>query len=82
MALYYCCKSPPDGAVLLLQITAATFKTWKVWRVQFVDGREAMLYKCGDERVQRNEDQPDKAAIIAIGKCIDGISSKKDMMAV
>jgi hypothetical protein len=62
-----------DGAVLLLQITTATFKTWKVWKIQFTDGREAMLYKCGDEWVQRNEDQLDNSAIIAIGKCIDGI---------
>jgi hypothetical protein len=71
-----------DGAVLLLQITAATFKTWKVWKIQFVDDREAMLYKCGDEWVQRNEDQFDNSAVIAIGKCIDGIGSKEDMMAV
>ena len=62
-----------DGAVLLLQIAPATFKTWKVWKIQFTDGREAMLYKCGDEWVQRNEDQLDNSAIIAIGKCIDGI---------
>jgi len=66
-----------DGVVVLLQITAVTFKTWKVWRVQFIDGREVMLYKCGEEWVQRNDDQLDKAAIIAIGKCIDGISQEK-----
>jgi len=66
-----------DGVRVMLQITAATFKTWKVWRVQFVDGREVMLYKCGEEWVQRNEDHLDKDAIIAIGKCIDGIGQKK-----
>jgi hypothetical protein len=71
-----------DGAVLLLQITAATFKTWKVWKIQLTDGREAMLYKCGNEWVQRNEDQLEDSFIVAIGKCIDGIGSKKDMMAV
>ncbi|WP_295797833.1 hypothetical protein [Mucilaginibacter sp.] len=71
-----------DGAVLLLQITTATFKTWKVWKIQFTDGREAMLYKCGDEWVQRNEDQLDNSAIIAIGKCIDGIGKKNDIMTV
>ncbi len=71
-----------DGAVLLLQITAATFKTWKVWKIQFTDGREAMLYKCGDEWVQRNEDQLDNVAIIAIGKYIDGICLKKNTMAI
>jgi hypothetical protein len=66
-----------DGVVVLLQITAATFKTWKVWSVQFIDGREVMLYKCGEEWVQRNEDHLDNAAIIAIGKCIDGIGQEK-----
>ena len=66
-----------DSAVLLPQITTVTFKTWKVWKIQFTDGREAMLYKCGDEWVQRNDDHLDKAAIIAIGKCIDGISQEK-----
>jgi hypothetical protein len=71
-----------NGAVLLLQITAATFKTWKVWKIQFIDGREAMLYKCGDEWVQRNEDQLDNAAIIAIGKHIDDICLKKNTMPV
>jgi len=66
-----------DGVVVLLQITAATFKTWKVWKIQFTDGREVMLYKCGEEWVQRNDDHLDKAAIIAIGKCIDGIGQEK-----
>ena len=66
-----------DGVVVLLQITAATFKTWKVWRVQFIDGREVMLYKCGEEWVQRNDDHLDKTVIIAIGKCIDGIGQDK-----
>jgi hypothetical protein len=66
-----------NGAVLLLQITAGTFKTWKVWKIQFTDGREVMLYKCGDEWVQRNEDQLENSTVIAIGKCIDCIGSKK-----
>jgi len=60
-----------NGAILILQITAATFKTWKVWKIQFTDGREAMLYKCGDEWVQRNEDQLDEPSILAIGHHID-----------
>ncbi len=60
-----------DGAILILQITAATFKTWKVWKIQFADGREAMLYKLGNEWVQRNEDQLDESSIVAIGQHID-----------
>ena len=66
-----------DGVVVLLQITAATFKTWKVWNIKFIDGREVMLYKCGNEWVQRNEDHLDNAVIMAIGKCIDNIGLKK-----
>ena len=66
-----------DGVVVLLQITAATFKTWKVWSVQFIDGREVMLYKCGNEWVQRNEDHLDNSVIMAIEKCIDNIGLKK-----
>ena len=66
-----------DGVVILFQTTAATFKTWKVWNVQFTDGSEVMLYKCGNEWVQRNEDNLDNAAIIAIGKCIDSIGQRK-----
>ena len=65
-----------DGAILLLQITAATFKTWKVWRVQFEDGREVMLYKCGDVWVQRNEDELDAHSLRSIGKYIDDRSGK------
>jgi hypothetical protein len=62
-----------DGAVLLLQITAATFKTWKVWRVQFDNGKEVMLYKCGNEWVQRHEDELDSYVLLTIGNQIDHI---------
>ena len=62
-----------DGTVLSLQISATTYKTWSVWKIKFTDSHEAMLYKCGNEWVQRNEDQLDEAFIIAIGQHIDGL---------
>ena len=62
-----------DGAVLSLQISATTYKTWSVWKIKFTDSHEVMLYKCGNEWVQRNEDQLDEAFIIAIGQHIDGL---------
>jgi hypothetical protein len=66
-----------DGTAQHLQISEATFKTWKVWRIQFDDDKEAMLYKCGIEWVQRNEDHLDAYHIMEIGKYIDGISHGK-----
>jgi hypothetical protein len=66
-----------DGAVLLFQITAATFKTWKVWNVQFEDGKEVMLYKCGNEWVQRHEDNLDAYSLLTIGHKIDHIKNMK-----
>jgi len=64
-----------DGAILPLQITAATFKNWKVWKIQFKDGKEAMLYKCGNEWVQRNEDELDAYSLQIIGNQIDHINT-------
>lgn len=55
----------------MLQITAAAIKAWKVWKIKFNDGSEAMRYKCGDEWVQWNEGQSDEFYIIAIGRHID-----------
>lgn len=62
-----------DGSVHAIQIMATTFKKFKVWLVQFKDGKQAMLYKCGNEWMQRTEDFLDASLIIIIGKCIDGI---------
>ena len=65
-----------DGTVQAIQIMSTTFKKFKVWLVQFKDGKQAMLYKCGNEWMQRTEDFLDASLIIIIGKCIDGISEK------
>ena len=57
-------------------INEVTFNNWKAWRVQFDNGKEAVLYNCGNEWMQRNEDTLDAQSLIAIGKYIDGIISK------
>lgn len=66
-----------DGAILSLQISAATYKTWNVWKIKFSDGQEVILYKCGSEWVQRNEDHLDESFIIAIGQHIDDLKLAK-----
>jgi hypothetical protein len=62
-----------DGSVHVIQIIATTFKKYKVWLVQFKDGKQAMLYKYGNEWMQRTEDFLDASLVMIIGKCIDGI---------
>jgi len=64
-----------NGAVSPFQITATTYKTWKVWKIQFKDGKEVMLYKCGNEWVQRNEDELDADLLLIIGNQIDHINA-------
>ncbi|TSD67296.1 hypothetical protein FFF34_007840 [Inquilinus sp. KBS0705] len=69
-----------DGTTHLVQITAALFKKWKVWKVEFADGKAAMLLKSGNEWLQRNEDILDAYLLNALGKLIDdAIISKKGL---
>ena len=63
-----------NGYKQALQIIADTFKTLKVWKVRFQDGEEAVLFKCGTEWFQRNEDSLDRWLLKAIGEKIDHIN--------
>ncbi|MDB4926530.1 hypothetical protein [Mucilaginibacter sp.] len=66
-----------DGTTQIIQITADYFKTWRVWRVQ-VNGKVAMLYKLGNEWMQRHEDYLDARTLLAIGNYIDSMLSSPD----
>jgi hypothetical protein len=57
-----------------LQVISETFKNLKVWKVKFQDGAEAVLFKCGNEWFQRNEDHLDHWLLKAIGERIDHIN--------
>ncbi|WP_183565398.1 hypothetical protein [Mucilaginibacter sp. SP1R1] len=63
-----------NGYKQALQVIAETYKKWKVWKVKFQDGKEAILFKCGSLWMQRNEDDLDYGLLIAIGERIDRIS--------
>ncbi len=63
-----------NGYKQALQIITDTFKNLKVWRVRFQDGEEAVLFKCGSEWFQRNEDGLDRWLLKAIGEKIDHIN--------
>ncbi|MFB9845518.1 hypothetical protein [Mucilaginibacter ginsenosidivorans] len=65
-----------DGSVQPVQIMRTTFKKLKVWLVQFMDGKQAMLYKFGNEWLQRIEDFLDASLIRTIGNYIDSIAGK------
>jgi hypothetical protein len=61
----------PDGTTQAIQIISTSFKRLKVWLVRFKDGKQAVLYKAGNEWMQRTEDFLDSSLILAIGRCID-----------
>jgi len=63
-----------NGCKQVLQIIADTFKNLKVWKVSFQDGKEAVLFKCGTEWFQRNEDSLDRWLLKEIGQNIDHIN--------
>lgn len=63
-----------NGTKYVLQLIASTLKSLRVWNVKFQDGAEAVLFKCGNEWMQRNEDNLDHWLIKAIGEKIDQIN--------
>jgi hypothetical protein len=63
-----------DGGKHVLQVIAETFKNLRVWKVKFQDGAEAVLFKCGNIWLQRNEDNLDHGLLNAIGERIDRIN--------
>jgi hypothetical protein len=63
-----------NGYKQVLEVITDTFKNWKVWKVRFQDGGEAVLFKCGNLWMQRNEDALDRWLLNAIGERIDHIS--------
>ena len=63
-----------NGYQQVLQIFADTFNNLKVWKVRFQNGEEAVLFKCGTEWFQRNEDGLDRRLLKEIGLRIDHIN--------
>jgi hypothetical protein len=62
-----------NGCKQALQVAADTLKNLKVWKVAFPDGEEAVLFKCGTEWFQRNDDGLSHDLLKAIGQKIDHI---------
>jgi len=63
--------SSRNGYKQVLQLISETLKSLRVWKVRFQDGAEAVLFKCGNEWMQRNEDNLDHWLLKAIGEKID-----------
>ena len=62
-----------NGYKQVLQLISETLKSLRVWKVRFQDGAEAVLFKCGNEWMQRNEDNLEHWLLQAIGEKIDQI---------
>ena len=66
-----------NGIKHVVHLVSETLKKLRVWKVRFHDGAEAVLFKCGSEWMQRNEDNLDHWLLKAIGEKIDQIDPKK-----
>lgn len=62
----------------LIHITEASFNSFEGWRVEFHDGKEAMLYNCNDEWIQYGKLWLDRITLLAIGNCIVNRMVKKN----
>jgi len=61
----------------ILHITTANFNSFEGWRVEFDDGKEALLYSRSDEFVQYDEEWLNRPELAAIGRCIDNSMAEK-----
>ena len=69
-----------DGTAHLVHITSAYFKAWHVWKVKFDDGKVVMLFKLGNEWMQRNEDFLEEQLLNSVGACIDKIIFRRKLI--
>ena len=65
-----------NGYKQVLHLISDRLKSLRVWKVRFHDGAEAILFKCGSEWMQRNEDNLEHWLLKAIGEKIDEIEPK------
>jgi hypothetical protein len=62
----------------ILHITTANFHSITGWRIEFHDGKEAMLYNHSGEWMQYDEQWLDGITLLTIGNCIANSLVKKN----
>lgn len=55
----------------ILHITTANLNLITGWRIEFDNGKEAMLYHNNQEWIQLDEQWLDSITLLAVGNCID-----------
>ncbi|MEO6849806.1 MAG: hypothetical protein ABI203_02795 [Mucilaginibacter sp.] len=58
-------------SVSILHITAINFNSLNGWRIEFHDGKEAMVYNENNEWIQYDKSWLDKPTLVGIGYCIE-----------
>ncbi|WP_184549308.1 hypothetical protein [Mucilaginibacter sp. FT3.2] len=79
---YEIIQTADSDVMKFLHITSVIYKKWKVWRVQFHDGKETFLYRCGKEWVHWSKDYLDKPALQAVGECVEAIVIRKHLKGI
>ena len=62
-----------EGNKQIVKIIATTYKKLKVWKLNFSGGKEIMLFKVGNEWLQRTEDFLEICNLISIGAYLDSL---------
>ena len=71
-----------SDVIKFLHITSTSFRKWKLWRVQFHDGKETFLYRCGNEWMQYSKTHLDKPVLKAIEECIENTSIRNQLKSI
>lgn len=66
------------NSLSILHITAADLNSFSGWRIEFDDGKEAILYHNKFEWIQFDEKWLDDLTLMAVGNCIDISLMKKE----
>ena len=79
---YEMIQTGESDVIKFLHITSTSFRKWKLWRVQFHDGKETFLYRCGNEWMQWSKTHLDKPVLTAIEECVENISIRNQLLLI
>ena len=76
---YEMIKTGESEVIKFLHVTSTSFRQWKVWRVQFHDGKETFVYRSGNEWTQWSKTNLDKPVLEAVAECIENITIRNQL---
>ncbi|EHQ24961.1 hypothetical protein [Mucilaginibacter paludis] len=79
---YEIIQTEETGVIRFLHITSTSFRRWKIWRIQFHDGKETFMYRCGNQWMQWSKNYLDKPVLKAIEECIENSTIRNQLKSI